>query len=673
MADGRIAGLRAVLARRAPPRARDSGDSRALLWTGGAFAAAVLLHVDRLPPWCSLAVLALTAWRATLALRHRPLPGNLLRVLVGALLLLAVAAQFSTISGLAAGSSLLAGMGALKLLETRARRDYYVVIGVALFLVLAACLDRQSLLRVPLYVGAVWLVCAALAIVGTPQAQLGARAAVSMAGRSLAYALPIAIGLFLFFPRVQGQVWALPGAGAGVTGLSNEMSPGAISELSSSYEPAFRVRFSDRIPAPRDMYWRGPVLQNFDGYTWRREPRSFYRQSPLQYLGDPIRYRVTLEPNQRNWWFALDTPTGSPERGVVFTHDYQLVALRPVTQPVSYELTSHTATRAVEPLSPLQRRLALQLPAGRNGRSVALARQLRSQAADETAFVRAVLELFRGGGYVYTLTPPRLDLESIDDFLFNTRQGFCGHYASAFATLARAAGLPARVVTGYQGGEWNPIGAYYIVRQSDAHAWAEVWLDGRGWTRVDPTSVVAPDRLNRGFFESMPGGVSQTDRLLREIGWLADARLAWDTVNTWWKGEVIEFNLRSQLGLLSRLGFDSPRIAQLGALLAAALLAWLAWIGLRFGRMPPPRDRDALGRAYRRLGQRLAAVGLPRDASEGPLAYAERIAGLRPALAAELRPVLESYARLRYGPDPDPAELQAFPRRARRLRLRRSD
>jgi protein-glutamine gamma-glutamyltransferase len=646
----------------------EDGGPRALFWTTGVFIGTVLLHVDRLPPWCSVAVLALAAWRAGTALRGRPLPGRVARLLIGAALLLAVALQFSTVSGLGAGTSLLAGMGALKLLETRARRDYYVVLGVSLFLVVAACLDRQSLLRVPLYVGAVWLTCAALAIVGTPHVQLGTRAALGLAGRTLGFALPIALALFLFFPRLQGQVWALPATGAGVTGLSNEMSPGAISELSSSY-----VRFFGRIPAPRDMYWRGPVLQNFDGYTWRREPRSFYRQSPLRYLGDAYRYRVTLEPHQRSWWFALDTPTGSPDRGVVFTYDYQLVASRPVTQPVSYELNSHTSTRASEPLSALQRRLALQLPAGRNTRSVALARELRAAAPDEAGFVRAVLDRFRTGGYSYTLTPPRLDLDSIDDFLFNTRQGFCGHYASAFATLARAAGLPARVVTGYQGGEWNPIGAYYIVRQSDARAWAEVWLEGRGWTRVDPTSVVAPDRLSRGFFESMPGGVSQTDRMLREIGWLADARLAWDTVNTWWKGQVLEFDLRSQLGLLSRLGFDSPRVAQLAWLMAGALVAWLAWIALRLGRMERRRDGDALARAYRLLCERLAAQGLPREPSEGPLAYAMRIATLRPRLAAQLQPVLESYARLRYGPDPDPAELRGFTARVRRLSLRVAD
>lgn len=645
-------------------------DNRALLWTTAAFVASALLHIDRLPPWCSVVVLALAVWRVVLALRRRALPPSAVRLMIGATLLAAVAAQFSTFSGLAAGTALLAGMGALKLLETRGRRDYFIIIGASLFLVIAACLDRQSLLRFPLYVATVWLVCSALAVAGTPDAPISARTAIMLAGRSLAFAVPMALGLFLLFPRMQGQIWALPGSGAGVTGLSNEMSPGAISELSSSYEPAFRVRFFGAIPKPQDLYWRGPVLQYFDGYTWRRETRSFYRQSPLQYLGERYRYRVTLEPHQRNWWFGLDIPTASPDREVLFTHDYQLIALRPVNQAVSYELQSHTRTRATEALSPLQRRLALQLPAGRNPRSVELARALRAGAHDDAAFVAALLQLFRRGGYHYTLTPRRLELDSIDDFLFNTREGFCGHYASAFATLARAGGMPARVVTGYQGGEWNPIGTYFIVRQSDAHAWTEVWIEGSGWTRVDPTAVVAPDRLNRGFFESMRAAVSQTDRMLREIGWLADARLAWDTVNTWWKDQVIEFDLRAQLGLLSRLGFRAPQVAHLGLLLAVALTGWLGWIGWRLGRMERPRDRDALARAYRRLGERLARQGLVRAPHEGPLDFAHRIARERPALGSRVQPLLAAYGQLRYGPDPDPDRLQHFVRAARRLSLR---
>lgn len=650
---------------------RFAADLRPLLWTSGVLLAAIALHVDRLPPWCTLAILVLAGWRVVTALQGRAPPGGLARTAIGLALLLAVAGQFSGVSGLAGGSALLASMGALKLLETRARRDHFVVIGVALFLVVAACLDRQSLLRLPLYVATTWLICTALAIIGTPRVPLPTRTAMSLAGRTLAWSLPIAIALFLFFPRVQGKVWALPGSGAAVTGLSNEMSPGAISELTTAYDPAFRARFSGRAPPARELYWRGPVLQNFDGYTWRREPRSIYRQSPLRYLGEGYRYRITLEPHQRNWWFALDLPAGTPSRDVFHTWDYMLVSMQPVRQPVSYDLVSHTEVRATELLSPLQRRLALQLPPGRNPRSLELAKTMRARAADDATYVQALLAMFRDGGYVYTLTPPKLDLDSVDDFLFNTRSGFCGHYASAFVTLARAAGLPARVVTGYQGGEWNPIGEYFIVRQSDAHAWAEVWLESRGWTRVDPTGVVAPDRLNRGFFEALPGAVSTTDRMLREIDWLADARLAWDTLNTWWKDEVLEFDLGSQLALLSRLGFDSPRVAQLGALLAGAVCAWLAWLLLRYGRMPRPRDRDPLARAWRRLGERLAAAGAARAIDEGPLDYARRLRATRPGLALRVAPLAEAYARLRYGPMADPAAIDAFVRAARAVTLRK--
>ncbi|MCP5471956.1 MAG: DUF3488 domain-containing protein [Sinobacteraceae bacterium] len=659
MLEGRLAAL------------RSRTDRHALLWSSGVLFAAIVLHVDRLPPWCTLTILALIGWRIVTALQGRQPPGKFAIAILGATLLLGIASQFSGVSGLAGGTALLTCMGALKLLETRSRRDYFVVIGVALFLVIAACLDRQSLLRLPLYIAITWLICTALAIVGTPNVPLPARRAASIAGRALVWALPIAIVLFLFFPRIQGKTWTLPGSGTAVTGLSNEMNPGAISELTTAYDPAFRARFVGRPPPARELYWRGPVLQNFDGYTWRREPRSIYRQAPLQYLGEGYRYRITLEPHQRNWWFALDLPTGGPSREVMFTWDYMLVSLQPVRQPVSYDLVSHTETRTTEPLSPLQRRLALHLPAGRNLRSHELAVAMRARAGSDASYVQSLLAMFRDGGYVYSLTPPKLDVDSIDDFLFNTRSGFCGHYASAFVNLARAGGVPARVVTGYQGGEWNPIGGYYIVRQSDAHAWAEVWLEGRGWTRVDPTGVVAPERLDRGFFEALPQAVSTTDRMLREIDWLSDARLAWDTLNTWWKDDVLEFDLGSQFALLSRLGFDSPRVAQLGTLLAGAIAVWLGWLLLRFGRMPRARDRDPLARAWRRLGERLAKAGVARRPDEGPLDYAQRLRLTHPALATNVAPLAERYARLRYGPTPsDPDAITAFVRAANSVRLR---
>jgi transglutaminase-like putative cysteine protease len=641
---------------------------RPLRWVIAAFAAAVALHADRLPAWCLAAIAAIVLWRLFAAFASLDLPRRLIRLGLGAGLLLAVVAQFSTISGLAAGSSLLAAMGAVKLLETRERRDHYIVLGVSLFLMIAATLDRQDLPRIALYAAHLWLCCATLAIVGTPDTRLPARAAFALAGRTLAYALPLTLLLFLFFPRVQGQIWSLPAGGAAVTGLGDEMSPGSISQLSESDEPAFRVTFVGARPPSTSLYWRGPVLHQFDGYTWRRELGRVYRSARLDYEGPAYRYRVTLEPHRQRWWFALDLPVAPPRQGVFFTFDYQLVGAEPVTQAVSYELTSHIAYRSDEQASLLARRVDLQLPSGRNRRALDWAQRERARAGSDAAYVRRVLALFRDGGFVYSLTPPLLDLDSVDDFLFRTRTGFCGHYASAFATLMRAAGIPARVVTGYHGGEWNPIGQYLIVRQSDAHAWAEIWVDGRGWSRVDPTAVVAPDRLQRAALDRIVEAIGGADPLIAELGWWARTALTWDAINTWWKIRVLEFDLGSQLGLLRELGFERPALRQLGWLVAGGLAVWLLAIAARFGRAPRGPRGDALARGYRRLCARLARAGIAREPQEGPLDYAARVGRERPELAQRVVPALERYAAVRFGPDAAADEAGALARELRRLR-----
>jgi transglutaminase-like putative cysteine protease len=643
-------------------------DTRALLWVVAAFAGALLLHVDRLPVWCLLAVGAPCAWRVLAAYGRVPLPHAAVRLGIGALLLFAVIAQFDTLTGLAAGTALLACMGALKLLETRARRDRFIVVGVTLFLIIAACLERQSLPRAALYALEIWLTCAALLVAAHPAAGLDLRQALRGSARALGFALPLTLLFFLLFPRVQGQLWGLPGAESAVTGLSNEMTPGAISSLSESDEPAFRVRFAGPLPPASELYWRGPVLHQFDGYTWRNESRMLFPFVAPLYAGPRYEYRVTLEPHQHSWWFALDLPAGAPQRDVTFTFDYQLLANRPVFQATSYEVASYTRWSAAAPLGSMARRVSTQLPPQRNPRARALGRELRAQATDDAQFVSMVLAFFRSGGFAYTQEPPRLGRDSVDDFLFRTRLGFCGHFASAFVTLMRAAGVPARVVTGYQGGEWNPIGNYLIVRQSDAHAWAEVWLDARGWVRVDPTGVVAPERLTRGFLGSLPDAASQAARLLRDIGWLSRLRLGWDAVNTLWKERILDFDLRSQLALLGRLGFDDPRIAQLCWLLAAGLCVWLGVVGLRLGRLPHAQPRDELAAAWQAMSRTLAGAGWPRGSAEGPLAYRDRLRAGGDARIGQALPLIELYARLRYGAEPTATAIRGFCRQARTFR-----
>jgi hypothetical protein len=320
-----------------------------------------------------------------------------------------------------------------------------------------------------------------------------------------------------------------------------------------------------------------------------------------------------------------------------------------------------------EPLSTLGRRYSLELPPGQNPRTLALAERLRAAAPDVATYAQLVLGYFAREGFEYTLTPPKLGNNAVDEFLFETRAGFCGHYASAYATLMRAGGVPARVVTGYLGGDWNPIGRYYLVRQSDAHAWVEVWLEGRGWSRVDPTGVVAPARLQRGLYDLLPEAASFATRLARDNAWLADLVQAWDAVNTAWRQRVLQFGSASQFDLLERLGFESPRWQQLGALIALGLVAWLAWMAWQSRLWLRAARPDALARGWQALGARYARVGLARGAAEAPLAYAARVARARPDLAAEATSLARQYAALRYGPAPQAAAMRQFAARVRGL------
>jgi hypothetical protein len=280
--------------------------------------------------------------------------------------------------------------------------------------------------------------------------------------------------------------------------------------------------------------------------------------------------------------------------------------------------------------------------------------------------------MFRTGGFEYSLTPPRLDFNSVDDFLFHTRSGFCGHYASAFVTLMRAAGVPARVVTGYLGGEWNPLGHYFVLRQSDAHAWTEIWVDGRGWTRVDPTAVVAPERLTRGILDVLPDAVSGPERLLHRVPWLMALRQAWDAADAWWSTRVLGFSLQSQFALLRELGLSASGWAPLGWALAGGLAAWLGVLAWQLGRLPRSKP-DRLARSYLTLCAKLARHGVPRAAHEGPLDYARGLTARRPQLASVVTPLLERYAQLRFGPasSSHARSVAAFERAVARLRLPR--
>jgi transglutaminase-like putative cysteine protease len=635
-------------------------------WVLAALLGAVLLNGLHIAAWCLPLAAGAAAWRSWAAQRPDRLPTRKLRIAVAGLLTLAVLASFRTLNGLDAGTSLLVAMMALKLMETQRARDWLIVIGGGLFLLLAACLASQALWLLPCYAAELWLLCIALYAVGASSRPVPAPLLLRAAARNLAIALPLAALLFLFFPRLSGSLWSVPREDEATTGLADRMSPGSIAELVDSDDPALRVRFSGPLP-PRDQrYWRGPILHQFDGATWSRTHRLVGEPPALRFAPRTYDYDVTLEPNTPGVLIALDLPREAPEGplNALRTVDDELLAGEPLSGAVTYHLVSSPVARSSESLPLELRQLDLQLPNGRNPRTLELARALRKRAPDEESYVRSALDYLRDNGFEYTRTPARLGRNSVDELLFNTREGFCGHYASAFAVLMRAGGLPAHVVTGYLGGSWNRYGQYLLVKQSNAHAWVEVWIDGAGWQRVDPTAVIDTSQYQNEFDDASIGVASAGGQSRLARFFLASGQM-WQAVNAWWQDQFVHFNVDRQFKLLSLLGFKERGYQTLVALVALAFAVWLSFLAWRGRGLADGKAQDALGRIWRRLERSLRRRFGERAPHEGPVAYGERLAALRPELGATLRLLTREYARLRYGRECSGAALRHFDRAVR--------
>lgn len=640
-----------------------------LFVTLGALALALGIHVPHFPLWITAAVAIAMAWR--LAAEHRgwALPPRWMRFGAALLATAGVLLGYRTLNGLDAGTALLAVMAGLKLSETRAPRDHAVLVFIGYFLCLAALLYEQSFTRFAYVLLASWALTAALARVHRPIEANTPVQPFRLSGRMLGLGVPLAIVLFLFVPRIEGRFWAVPASeSVGRGGIDETMSPGDIANLSLSDEPAFRAWFEGAPPPPEQRYWRALVLESFDGRTWTRA-MSFARSEPaLTLAGRAYEYRIALEPTRRPWLPALDFVERWDETLAVRTARFELVAFdarlgerRPVTSRLNYSLRSYPdATPAVERLSADSRRRNLALPQGRHPRARVLAERLRAGGAADEQVVARALDHFRTGDFAYTLSPPPLPGDPVDTFLFDTREGFCEHYSSAFTVLMRAAGIPTRVVTGYQGGEYNVYGNYLLVRQSTAHAWTEVWLDGRGWTRVDPTAAVAPERVRRGAIDAASVGAEAPGAIYDDVEWLGDLRSAWDAVRTAWADSVVGYGPELQTQLLdwlglARRGWQGLAIAlAIGfAIAALALAGWLGW-ELR------PARRDPVVVAWQRACERLAALGHARAAHEGPLDYARRVAHAAPALATDVQRLADAYVGVRYLPDATAADRERF-------------
>jgi transglutaminase-like putative cysteine protease len=624
-----------------------------LLWISACLALTLLAGIASLPIWITLTVAASAGIRLVLAARGHDAPPRSIRLGLAALAIGLLFLQFRTFNGLSAGTALLYLIAGLKLLETRTRRDIYVITMIIYFLSLAALLEGESFWLFIYLIGVCWLTTSTLLRLTSSARNRDWRGSVRHAGKILAQALPLAVAFWLFFPRFGGPLWQMPDSGSNATsGLSDSMSPGDINNLAMSDEVAFRVRFKagSGTPPPQERYWRGPVLHDFDGHSWRRTEAAPVLAPGLRFQGPAYRYTVSLEPSQHNWIFVLDWPSRWDAERAYLTSDYMLMEPNPVSQPIDVAATSYSRVQAAQPLGPGMRRRDTRLPAGRNPRSLRLAQELRSAHPDDIGYIDAVLAMFRSEPFFYTLKPPLLGADPVDGFLFDTKRGFCGHYASAFAALMRAAGIPTRVVTGYQGGTYNRFADYWILRQSDAHAWDEVWIEGHGWTRVDPTTAIAPERVERGLNDIVAAENSaQFSRWQQRTPWLGDLWLRLDALRLLWRERILRFDQSSQERLLELLHIPEPDGQKLALVLAACLILGMTWLTWQVRRELSIRPRDPLQRAYGRLCRRLKSVGCERMPSEGPEAYAARVSHLRPDLAAPVMALCREYSTLRYG------------------------
>lgn len=653
---------------------RDTRDTLFLLAVIGWVA---LMQVPHIPWWCAGLTAVVLVWRAVLTLRGRPLPGWRWRL---GLLLITLAATWlthKTLLGRDAGVTLIVVLLALKTLELRARRDAFVVFFLGFFTLLTHFFYSQSLLTAAGILVALLGLLTAVVNAHMPVGHPPLRQSASIAARMALLGAPIMLVAFMLFPRLS-PLWGVPGDGMeGRSGLSGKMRVGQLAELVLDDRIALRVKFDGAVPPQRDMYFRGPVLTDFDGVEWKplrsAFPAHMELQADLAVAGDPIRYEVTMEPNHRPWVFVLEASVQPPVlQGMraIMTPDLQWFVRRPVSELVRYRAESHTRFRH----GPLQASVALQdqiaLPPGFNPRTLVLAQELRRehgagpQAAP--ALVNAALARLRTGGYTYTLDPGVYGQHTADEFWFDRKEGFCEHIASSFVILMRAMDIPARIVTGYQGGELNAVDNFWVVRQRDAHAWAEVWLQGQGWVRVDPTGAVAPARLGSEQRLRAPEGAIAAALGTLDPTMAQRLRDVWEAVNNGWNQWVLNYTQGSQMDLLRQLGFSSPSWTDLAyVLIGVVVVVSLAGAGWTLWER---QQHDPWLRTLARVRRRLDRLGVTsrEHATPRELAACATAQLGENLFTQQLRTWLMQLEALRYAPR-SPDTLHALHQTLRRL------
>jgi transglutaminase-like putative cysteine protease len=606
-------------------------------------------HFFNLPLWINAFVVAALGWRS---LQNQGMVIALSRWVIASLVLfggIGVLVEYGAVVGRDAGTALLTLMTSLKLLESRNHRDLLILIFLCYFLIATHFLFSQSMLTAGLMLVTLLVITSALVLINQRNDEIPIITAVKSSARLIVMSIPLMLILFILVPRIQGPLWSLSNEQrGGITGLSDTMSPGRISRLIQNNEVAFRVNFKGDVPAQSQLYWRGPVMVRFNGTQWSQIKRDNIDRLNITVFDEPTEYTVTLEPNGERWLLALDMPTQIIDDSQM-NGDFQLTAKEPINDLLRYTLQSRLRFHAGldEPEEYLQ--LTSQYPANQNLKTIALGQSLARQYDKPEDIINHVLNRFRTLEYVYTLFPPALRGDTVDQFLFETQRGFCEHYAGSFALLMRAAGIPSRIVAGYQGGEYNELGNYLIVRQSDAHAWTEVWIKDKGWIRIDPTAAVSPDRIELGLGEALPDEVSSF-RIQNGNPLFGNFLFRWDNLQNSWNNWVLNYDERKQSNFLRQLGVgieDSSDMifALVFMLLTVTGVYWL--LGWYRARPAKPARHEQY---FNRLLKKLAKLGLEKKASEDSRAFLSRVEASKLVQTTEIEVIINLYNQIKYGP-----------------------
>ena len=627
--------------------AQEQADRSAILSVSLSFLLVMLPHFAHSPMWVSGFTLFALAWRSAQAFDKVPaLPRWLLVPLVVAGGL-GVFAEYWTIVGRDPGLALLTVMTAFKFLEARSHRDVLILLFLCYFLLATHFLFGQSIM-IALYMFAVLIVITStLMTINQRDDSVPLKLRLINASKLIGLSLPMMMILFVLVPRIPGPLWGITQEQrGGVTGLSDNMSPVAISDLIGSNDVAFRVKFDGPIPPQSKLYWRGPVMVNFDGRRWTQARVNAIRQFNLPKSTATSDYTVTLEANGQRWLLALDIPVSNPP-GSLLTAEYQLTSIKPVIDLKRYQVRS-LLNYQISPNEGLDYLLkAQQFPDNSNPRTLALGQQWAQQFKTDEAIINHALSMFRQQNFVYTLRPPLLGKHSSDEFLFKTRRGFCEHYASSFALLMRAAGIPSRIVTGYQGGELNKVGDYLIVRQSDAHAWTEVWLEDKGWVRTDPTAAVSPDRIEKGLDQALEDDLSSF-KIGKRSALISQFLYNWDNLQNSWNSMILNYDNKKQSRFLRQLGVGIQNWGDMVIALVISLASisglyvLIAWL-----RERPPAAAD-YEQIIRQVLKKLKRRGLEKRPSEDVYEFLQRIQREQQFEDAELEKIFITYSKIKY-------------------------